>query len=603
MDPPPKYVTGNSTGSLLQDPEMMVFMPSPSLNPSIHRKRKLNPTKVVPHDIIEIDGDGDLANIEIVGEKHTSGSKSKATMGYNTNWQKEIKDALAKDLMDSKADPGLATGACLNPLKSFGPGSEDFSYFDKYYDDYSDLSGMANDYKSSLDAQFDAVDLPPWVEAPFPWLDKTVNQKPSTRTSGASSSSNQKEENGDEILKKFRQFKQFDTVCDYSDHYYTKTRQSRSNTFQGSSLTKKLPIEWSLGSGPTHAFPTPNPFKTNLYSTLPSPLPPFSPLAPPSLPSFSPLVSPPLPSLLSPLVPPPFPPLFSSLVPPPPPSWLSPLVPPPPPPSLSPLVPPPLPPPALNSKQCTKKIQQEWKILEKDLPESIFVRVYEERMDLMRTVIVGAAGTPYHDGLFFFDISFPSNYPHQPPLVNYHSGGLRLNPNLYANGYVCLSLLNTWSGRKGEKWAPTKSTMLQVLVSIQALVLNAKPYFNEPGYARTAGTPTGEKKSLAYNEETFLLSCKTMLYTLQRPPKHFEDFVAGHFLQRAQAILEACKAYMDGAQVGCLVGGGVQDVDEGDKSCSPNFKKSLGQLLPKLIEAFAKNGADCQQFLKQKVLS
>ncbi|KAK9906964.1 hypothetical protein M0R45_002578 [Rubus argutus] len=51
-----------------------------------------------------------------------------------------------------------------------------------------------------------------------------------------------------------------------------------------------------------------------------------------------------------------------------------------------------------------KKVQQEWSILEKDLPEKIYVRAFEERMDLLRAAIVGAPGTPYHDGLFFFDI-------------------------------------------------------------------------------------------------------------------------------------------------------------------------------------------------------
>jgi ubiquitin-conjugating enzyme E2 O len=104
-------------------------------------------------------------------------------------------------------------------------------------------------------------------------------------------------------------------------------------------------------------------------------------------------------------------------------------------------------------------------------------------------------------------------------LVNYRSGGLRLNPNLYDSGKVCLSLLNTWSGHGCEKWNPSNSTMLQVLVSIQALVLNAKPYFNEPGYAASANTPQGEKMSMAYNESTFLLSCRTMLYSLRNPPK------------------------------------------------------------------------------------
>lgn len=48
--------------------------------------------------------------------------------------------------------------------------------------------------------------------------------------------------------------------------------------------------------------------------------------------------------------------------------------------------------------------------------DTIFVRVYEARMDLLRAVIVGAEGTPYHDGLFFFDVFFPDAYPNVPPV-------------------------------------------------------------------------------------------------------------------------------------------------------------------------------------------
>jgi ubiquitin-conjugating enzyme E2 O len=100
----------------------------------------------------------------------------------------------------------------------------------------------------------------------------------------------------------------------------------------------------------------------------------------------------------------------------------------------------------------------------------------------------------------------------------YHSGGLRLNPNLYENGKVCLSLLNTWSGRGTEIWDSQESSILQVLVSIQGLVLNTKPYFNEAGYDRQVGTLEGEKNSFVYNENSFLLSCKSMLYLIRRPP-------------------------------------------------------------------------------------
>ena len=103
--------------------------------------------------------------------------------------------------------------------------------------------------------------------------------------------------------------------------------------------------------------------------------------------------------------------------------------------------------------------------------------------------------------------------------VYYHSGGLRINPNLYNSGKVCLSLLNTWSGSRKEKWIPDQSTALQVLVSIQGLILNEKPYFNEPGYEGEMGTKRGEDSSSAYNENTFIYSLKTMIYSMQKPPK------------------------------------------------------------------------------------
>ncbi|XP_057957343.1 probable ubiquitin-conjugating enzyme E2 24 [Malania oleifera] len=253
--------------------------------------------------------------------------------------------------------------------------------------------------------------------------------------------------------------------------------------------------------------------------------------------------------------------------------------------------------PSKDGLNCDQlKIMQEWKILEQNLPESIFVRVYEERIDLLRAAIIGAAGTPYHDSLFFFDLAFPSDYPNQPPKVHYHSHNLSLNPNLYSGGYVCLSLLNTWSGKKTQKWNPSQSTILQVLLSLQALVLNEKPYFNEPGV--NPGRPIWEKESMEYTEDVFLLSCKTMLCLLEKPPQNFEDFVAEHFRHRAEVILTACKAYTDG-----VVRVGYFYVDEGSSSSSTvevsrKFKLSMQKLFPDLVEAFARNGASVWNYFK-----
>ncbi|KAL1823144.1 hypothetical protein ACET3Z_009922 [Daucus carota] len=245
----------------------------------------------------------------------------------------------------------------------------------------------------------------------------------------------------------------------------------------------------------------------------------------------------------------------------------------------------------------TKKIHDEWKILESNLPDTIYVRVYEGRMDLLRAVIIGPTGTPYHDGLFTFDVHFPKNYPDVPPLVNYRSGGLRINPNLYETGYVCLSLLNTWTGKGSEKWLPNKSTMLQVLVSIQALILNAKPFFNEPGHASSYRGNEGVKMSAEYNERTFILSLKTMIYTLRTPPKHFEDFVSGHFRVWGRVILIACRAYMEGAGIGSDVKGNIEESGKGEASQLKGFRKDVATMLKLLVESFIGNGStDCEEF-------
>ncbi|CAN6347806.1 unnamed protein product [Urochloa humidicola] len=150
-----------------------------------------------------------------------------------------------------------------------------------------------------------------------------------------------------------------------------------------------------------------------------------------------------------------------------------------------------------------KRLQKEWKILETSLPDTIYVRGFEDRMDLLRAVMVGASGTPYQDGIFFFYLQLPPSYPTVPPLVMYHSFGLCANPNLYPSGTVCLSLLNTIGGKGSELWSPESSSLLQVVVSIQGLVLIAQPYYNETGYMAQIGTPEGSRNELPYCENTY----------------------------------------------------------------------------------------------------
>ncbi|THU71247.1 hypothetical protein C4D60_Mb08t33550 [Musa balbisiana] len=250
-----------------------------------------------------------------------------------------------------------------------------------------------------------------------------------------------------------------------------------------------------------------------------------------------------------------------------------------------------------GGRKWGKKVQQEWSILEKNLPDDIYVRVFEDRMDLIRAVIVGAYGTPYQDGLFFFDFHLSSEYPQVPPSVYYRSGGLRMNPNLYVDGKICLSLLNTWTGKGSEVWDPSFSSVLQVLVSLQGLVLNDKPYFNEAGYEKHIGTVEGEKNASPYNENAYLTNLKSMLYLLRKPPMHFEDFVKDHFCRRGHYILKACEAYYTrGCLIGSLTKDGCLTEESQENSCSVGFNLTLAKILPHLIPALNDVGADCRQF-------
>ncbi|KAK3137099.1 hypothetical protein QOZ80_5BG0447940 [Eleusine coracana subsp. coracana] len=246
----------------------------------------------------------------------------------------------------------------------------------------------------------------------------------------------------------------------------------------------------------------------------------------------------------------------------------------------------------IGGKTWTKGVQREWKILENDLPDTIYVRVFEDRMDLLRAVMVGACGTPYQDGLFFFDLQLPPSYPAAPPLVNYHSFGLRLNPNLYPSGTVCLSLLGTFGGQDIELWSPESSTILQVLVSIQGLVLTALPYYNEAGYASQVGTPMGHRNELPYSENTYLLSLQTMLHLLRRPPAGFEDFVRDHFRRRGRHVLRACEAYRKGCLIGTLDREANATKTSKARPCSTGFRLALDNIVPRLKVAFAEIGAD-----------
>ncbi|PPQ71650.1 hypothetical protein CVT24_007841 [Panaeolus cyanescens] len=187
---------------------------------------------------------------------------------------------------------------------------------------------------------------------------------------------------------------------------------------------------------------------------------------------------------------------------------------------------------AMRQSKDHLRMVKELAVTATSLPAGIWVRVDEVRNDAMKIMIAGPAGTPYAGGLFEFDCFLPIEYPNKPPHMHLRTtggGSVRFNPNLYNCGKVCLSLLGTWPGRPEEQWT-SKSTLLQVLVSIQSMILVEAPYFNEPGHGPVR---PNHAASIGYNrnicKQTIRWAIVDWLKT-EHQNGIWRDVIASHFM-------------------------------------------------------------------------
>ena len=149
----------------------------------------------------------------------------------------------------------------------------------------------------------------------------------------------------------------------------------------------------------------------------------------------------------------------------------------------------------------------------------ILVRTDETSIDFMRALISGPADTPYACGLWQFDIHLPASYPDTSPSVKFMTTGggqARLNPNLYADGKVCLSLLGTW---QGPGWVPGTSTLLQVLLSIQSQIMCDTPFGNEPSFEAQLALPSGKRAVAKHNTMIRLATIRYAMVEQLKTPK------------------------------------------------------------------------------------
>ena len=131
------------------------------------------------------------------------------------------------------------------------------------------------------------------------------------------------------------------------------------------------------------------------------------------------------------------------------------------------------------SKNFIKRLINDVKYLKKNPLHSNGIYYIHNEDDLLTgyALIIGPQNTVYENGYYFFQFTFTPQYPHEPPIVKYmtNGGNIRFNPNLYTDGRVCISLLNTWTG---EQWTSCQ-TISSILLTLCTL-LNENPLLNEP---------------------------------------------------------------------------------------------------------------------------
>jgi ubiquitin-protein ligase len=212
-----------------------------------------------------------------------------------------------------------------------------------------------------------------------------------------------------------------------------------------------------------------------------------------------------------------------------------------------------------HSANDLKRIMQEMKSLREKIEinalQAIFVRFDEDHPQFSRAIITGAEGTPYASGIFVFDIYIPPSYPTVPcevvhitkdaTMVTANNGPGGFSPNLHKDtGKVCLSLLGTFDG---PGWDPNKSSLYQVLSTIQLMILGADhPFFMEPGYGGWEGkVPALEKckdkqRVVEYDEEVKFYNAQLcILNPLKCQIPFFEKIILSHLRSKRRLILAA----------------------------------------------------------------
>ena len=185
-----------------------------------------------------------------------------------------------------------------------------------------------------------------------------------------------------------------------------------------------------------------------------------------------------------------------------------------------------------------KRLKHDLKIFNKNKIDNVFVDWTEDNLYNPRVFIIGPKDTPYENGFYGIEFKFTEKFPFEPPKAKFVTTDtkVRMNPNLYANGKVCLSLLGTWSG---PQWTSCQN-LYTIVLSIMT-ILNDTPIRNEPGYEKVTKT---HKSNVLYNQLIEHANLRVgVIQMIEETPKGFEkirDEIIKYFKENYNWYKDKC---------------------------------------------------------------
>ncbi|EEF35324.1 constitutive photomorphogenesis protein 10 [Ricinus communis] len=113
-----------------------------------------------------------------------------------------------------------------------------------------------------------------------------------------------------------------------------------------------------------------------------------------------------------------------------------------------------------------KRIQREMGELNNDPPPDCSAGPKGDNLYHWVSTIIGPPGTPYEGGIFFLDITFPTDYPFKPPKVVFKTRIYHCNVD--SAGNLSLDMLK-------DGWSPAL-TITKILIAIRSVFTHPDPY-------------------------------------------------------------------------------------------------------------------------------